>query len=282
MDALAGTPVSLGGLRHGTKKSWRKNQMRSCFSETHKVPVGTTDTYDGESQEDLESDEESQQDIEDTTKKKIKKIEGNNNNQSSIPHEQYAAMHADRNTYGCMFCNYMAPKKEWLIHLKRKHRDKPLVFCTYVKFCNMPFEFIKDLDAHIEDIHEKHSQTGPRFRDVKSYIEFEGEENNEDRDQKPQKKLERTAHKCQYCNFSGIKRHWILHLKTKHVDKNLVFCEFSRNCSLPFENQELLENHVQSFHLTNTCDICGQEFKFRNVLREHKKIHIPEVTILSL
>jgi hypothetical protein len=259
----------------------RKTRMKSRASENTTGEGNINDTYDGESQEDIESDEESQEDIEDTTKKKRKKIEGNNNINSEIPPEQYAAMHADRNTYGCMFCNYMAPKKEWLIHLKRKHRDKPLVFCTYVKFCNMPFEFTKDLDAHIEDIHAKHAQSGPRFRDVRSYIEFEGEENNDDKEQKPPKKLEKTAHKCEFCDFSGIKRHWILHLKTKHVDKNLVFCEFSRSCSLPFENQEVLDNHIQSFHLTNICDICGQEFKFRNVLREHKKIHIPEVIILS-
>ena len=174
----------------------------------------------------------------------------------------------------------MAPKKEWLIHLKRKHRDKNLVFCTYVKFCNMPFEFVKDLDSHIKEIHAKHSQSGPRFRDVKSYIEFEGEENNEENDLKPQKKLERTAYKCRFCDFRGIKRQWVLHLKTKHADKSLVFCEFSRACSLPFDSQELLDEHVQTFHLTNTCDICGQEFKFRNVLREHKKIHIPEVIAL--
>ena len=237
------------------------------------------DTYDGESQEDVESNGESQEDIENTPKKKPKSIEGNNNNKSKTQVEQYAAMHADRNTYGCIFCNYMAPKKEWLIHLKRKHRDRNLVFCTYVKFCNMPFEFIKDLDSHIKEIHAKHSQTGPRFRDVKSYVEFEGDDNNSEKDLKPQKKLERTTFKCRFCDFRGIKRQWVLHLKTKHADKNLVFCEFSRACSLPFDNQELLDNHVKTYHETNTCDICGQEFKFRNVLREHKKVHIPEVTI---
>ena len=237
------------------------------------------ETYDGESQEDIES--ESQEDLEKTPIKRPKTTEGNNNDTKKMPAEQYAAMHADRNTYGCIFCNYMAPKKEWLIHLKRKHRDKNLVFCTYVKFCNMPFEFIKDLDTHIKEIHSKHSQTGPRFRDVKSYVEFEGEENDEEKDLKPKKKLERTAYKCRFCDFRGIKRQWILHLKTKHADKNLVFCEFSRACSLPFDNQELLDDHVKTFHLTNTCDICGQEFKFRNVLREHKKIHNPEVSLSS-
>ena len=238
------------------------------------------DTYDGESQEDVETNGESQDDVENTPKKNSRRIEGNNNNRSKTPVEQYAAMHADRNTYGCMFCNYMAPKKEWLIHLKRKHRDRNLVFCTYVKFCNMPFEFIKDLDSHIKEIHAKHGQTGPRFRDVKSYVEFEGDDNNSEKDLKPQKKLERTTFKCRFCDFRGIKRQWVLHLKTKHADKNLVFCEFSRACSLPFDNQELLDDHVKTYHLTNTCDICGQEFKFRNVLREHKKVHIPEVTIL--
>ena len=251
-------------------------------------PEVKNNTYDGESQEDIESDEESQEDVEDTTKKKNKESLKNNNAElqsSTTEQQKFAAMHADRNTYGCMFCNYMAPKKEWLIHLKRKHRDKPLVFCTYVKFCNMPFEFMKDLDSHIDDIHSKHSQTGPRYREVKSYIEFEGEENQEEKngggDTKQQKRIEAKTHPCQYCDFRGIKRQWILHLKTKHIDKSLVFCEFSRSCSLPFETQELLDNHVQSFHLTNICDICGQEFKFRNVLREHKKIHIPEVSILN-
>ena len=251
-------------------------------------PEVKNNTYDGESQEDIESDGESQEDIEDTSQKQNKDTIKNNNTEieiSTTEQQKFAAMHADRNTYGCMFCNYMAPKKEWLIHLKRKHRDKPLVFCTYVKFCNMPFEFMKDLDAHIDDIHSKHSQTGPRYREVKSYIEFEGEENQEEKngggDTKQQKRIEAKTHPCQYCDFRGIKRQWILHLKTKHIDKNLVFCEFSRSCSLPFETQELLDNHVQSFHLTNICDICGQEFKFRNVLREHKKIHIPEVSTLN-
>ena len=253
-----------------SKSQKRKNKVNTYSSNAN-------DTYEGESQEDVESDGDSQDDAEDTPKEdKVKKKEGNNN-EKLLP--EFAAMHADRNTYGCIFCNYMAPKKEWLIHLKRKHRDKNLVFCTFVKFCNMPFEFMKDLDAHIEEIHSKHKQTGPRFRDVKSYIEFEGEENNDDsrEHQRTPKKVERTAFSCQFCDFRGIKRQWVLHLKTKHAEKHLVFCEFSRNCSLPFDNQEMLDNHIQSFHLTNTCDICGQEFKYRNVLREHKKIHIPEV-----
>ena len=50
-----------------------------------------------------------------------------------------------------------------------------------------------------------------------------------------------------------------------------------KKCQLPFENPEQLDDHEQNVHIKNVCtfDGCGKVFKFRSVLREHRKTHFP-------
>ena len=73
----------------------------------------------------------------------------------------------DRHVYGCPFCNYMGVKKNWLRHIRSEHRDvEGLVFCTYLKTCQMPFNKSEALDNHIAVAHKDRKPNGPRYATV--------------------------------------------------------------------------------------------------------------------
>ncbi len=46
---------------------------------------------------------------------------------------------------------------------------------------------------------------------------------------------------------------------------------------MPFETQELMEEHNRESHQRNVCTFegCGKEFKWKSILREHRKTHFP-------
>jgi len=84
------------------------------------------------------------------------------------------------------------------------------------------------------------------------------------------------TYECQYCDFSSKKTEWISHLKKDHEDKDLVFCPLKK-CQMPFENEAEMREHEENSHIKNICTFegCGKEFKFKSVLREHRKTHYP-------
>lgn len=81
---------------------------------------------------------------------------------------------------------------------------------------------------------------------------------------------------CMYCEYSAQKREWLGHLKKEHADKNLVFCPLKK-CQKPFESETEMRQHEENSHIKNICTFegCGKEFKFKSVLREHRKTHYP-------
>jgi len=87
---------------------------------------------------------------------------------------------------------------------------------------------------------------------------------------------DRKVYNCKYCEYNGKKLEWLAHLKSAHSDKNLVFCKLKK-CQQPFESPELLDEHEKNTHIKNVCTFegCGKEFKFKSVLREHRKTHFP-------
>ena len=124
----------------------------------------------------------------------------------------------------------------------------------------------------------------------KKEIKVESDEDYEDDEEaKPKKKVARTKstsnsnaegdrklYDCLYCEFSSKKSEWISHLKKDHADKNLVFCPVKK-CQKPFECEEKMREHEEMSHIKNICTFegCGKEFKFKSVLREHRKTHYP-------
>ena len=187
-----------------------------------------------------------------------------------------------RHIYGCIYCNFMGVKKNWLKHLRNKHRDVDgLMFCTYTKFCQMPFDKIEWLDKHIETVHQTHEQTGPRSTSVLMY---------ERTDVKPDPSPDEGPDKfsptkksglfyCMFCDYSHSKRNWVEHLKKKHSDQELYFCVSSKSCNLIFDTAEKRDAHVAVMHDSFTCNVCGEQFKQEITFKEHRKIHNPPVSV---
>jgi hypothetical protein len=77
----------------------------------------------------------------------------------------------------------------------------------------------------------------------------------------------------------GRKQAWLIHLKSSHTDKELLYCSNYRTCQMPFENEEQLKAHIEATHeKKNICNFegCGKIFKQRVTLREHRRIHFPD------
>ena len=168
----------------------------------------------------------------------------------------------------------MGAKKNWLKHLKNKHRDVPaLIFCMYTRFCNMPFEHEADLEAHVGQFHTTHDQTGPRSTSVLLYERTDVKPYPDPYQQKFSPTKTSGLFYCMFCDYSHFKRNWVHHLKTKHRDKDIYFCQSNKQCNLIFESEEKLDCHVLAMHSSHQCSTCGQEFKQVSVLREHRNVH---------
>jgi len=77
----------------------------------------------------------------------------------------------------------------------------------------------------------------------------------------------------------GRKQAWLIHLKSSHSDKELLYCSNYRTCQMPFENEEQLKAHIEATHeKKNICNFegCGKIFKQRVTLREHRRTHFPD------
>ena len=50
-----------------------------------------------------------------------------------------------------------------------------------------------------------------------------------------------------------------------------------KKCQMPFESKELMEEHNKDSHQRHVCNFegCGKEFKWKSILREHRKSHFP-------
>ena len=81
---------------------------------------------------------------------------------------------------------------------------------------------------------------------------------------------DRKVYGCVFCSYTGRKKAWIIHLKSRHADRNILFCTGSKVCNMPFQSQELLDKHVEQVHKYKPqCDICHKIFKFPSALKHH-------------
>lgn len=93
---------------------------------------------------------------------------------------------------------------------------------------------------------------------------------------KPKSAADRKIYGCLFCEYMGRKQAWLLHLKTIHPEKNLVYCTYNKVCQMPFENDQQLRTHLESTHhkqIICSFEGCGRIFKKRANLREHRRIH---------
>ncbi len=123
------------------------------------------------------------------------------------------------------------------------------------------------------------------------------EENEEDEDEesedakgdetkkKKQKRLSENSHLadrrlygCPYCGFVNRKREWVNHLRKKHAEKKLIFCQKNRLCFAPFQSQEMLDKHMLEVHVPQRtdreCPKCDKIYKFPCELKAHMNSHL--------
>ncbi len=61
---------------------------------------------------------------------------------------------ADRRLYGCPYCGFVHMKQKWVNHLKKKHADKNLIFCTKNRMCYTPFQSEEMMAKHFKEVHQ--------------------------------------------------------------------------------------------------------------------------------
>jgi len=190
----------------------------------------------------------------------------------------------DRHVYGCMYCNFMGIKQNWLKHLRSKHRDVDgLVFCTYFKFCQMPFDNLEWLEQHVASVHKTHEQTGPKFTPVHAYQDHQPvvkttkpvktretsatdtHETSGDRlsadegvkDEVPDcedlipdaAERRRQIYTCMFCDFTDTSRSkWAGHMLNQHGTAILYQCNYTSDCVQTFDCEEKLAQHTLEAH----------------------------------
>jgi KRAB domain-containing zinc finger protein len=82
---------------------------------------------------------------------------------------------------------------------------------------------------------------------------------------------------CVYCDYTGRKQNWLIHIRSKHKDKKIFFCSRHRVCAMPFNSQELLDRHTELAHKQeHICPTCNKIYRYPSQLTKHMQIHLSD------
>lgn len=93
----------------------------------------------------------------------------------------------------------------------------------------------------------------------------------------------RKTYACPFCVYSHKRKGvWVSHLKNRHSDKNIKFCQslfHGQVCGFPYLKEETLKEHAKCHvRVPIECDICGKTFKMPSQMKQHRQIHMPKNT----